>query len=66
MVLTYLLYPITARELRRSKLVVSIDLLSKYHAIVHLIIKARLRAAEGDLNDKHSCGRVLTHAKSYV
>jgi hypothetical protein len=60
---TYLPYPITARGLLRSQMAVIMELLANYHAVVHATIKSRLRSTEGDTNDKHSRGRVLSHTR---
>lgn len=60
---TYLPYPITARGLLRKDMAIIMQLLANYHAVVHTTIKARLRGNEGDTDDKHSRGRVLSHTR---
>ncbi|OBT81101.1 hypothetical protein VE02_10243 [Pseudogymnoascus sp. 03VT05] len=61
---TYLPYPITARGLLRKDMAIIMQLLANYHAVVHATIKARLRGNEGDTEDKHSRGRVLSHTRN--
>jgi uncharacterized membrane protein YccC len=61
---TYLPYPITARGLLRKDMATIMQLLANYHAVVHATIKARLRGNEGDTEDKHSRGRVLSHTRN--
>lgn len=60
---TYLPYPITARGLLRKDMAVIMQLLANYHAVVHATIKARLSENEGDIDDEHSRGRVLSYAR---
>ncbi|OBT43669.1 hypothetical protein VE00_05184 [Pseudogymnoascus sp. WSF 3629] len=61
---TYLPYPITARGLLRKDMAIIMQLLANYHAVVHATIKARLRGNEGDMDDKHSRGRVLSQTRN--
>lgn len=60
---TYLPFPITARSLLRSQMAIVMELIANYHAVVHATIKARLLSTEGDMNDKESHGRVLSHTR---
>lgn len=62
-VFTYLPYPITERGLLRAQMAVVMELLANYHAVVHATIKCRLRGTEGDSNDRHSQGRLLSHTR---
>ncbi|CZR56399.1 uncharacterized protein PAC_06287 [Phialocephala subalpina] len=62
-IFTYLPYPITARSLLRKDMAVVMHLLASYHAVVHSSIKARLRGSEGNVMDKTSRGRVLSHTR---
>ncbi|OAF98496.1 uncharacterized protein CC84DRAFT_1106215 [Paraphaeosphaeria sporulosa] len=60
---TYLPYPITARGLLRTQISVIMELLANYHAVVHATIRSRLRGTEGDANNKHSHGHILSHTR---
>ena len=60
---TYFPYPITARGILRNDIALSMQLLANYHAVVHSTIKARLHDTEGDINQKRSRGRILSHTR---
>jgi hypothetical protein len=60
---TYFPYPITARGILRKEMGIIMHLLASYHAVVHATIKVRLRGNEGDVNNRQSRGRVLSHAR---
>jgi uncharacterized membrane protein YccC len=65
-VFTYLPYPITARSLLRKDMAVVMHILASYHAVIHSSIKARLCGNEGDMMDKNSRGRILSHTRKIM